>query len=124
MDAETTVWLPPILTGIFTVAVAVYASIGSSRRDQKRSLDQKFLKFEQVIEEGIEAQRREFGEALHAFREKTHQIEAKHQDLELYIRDNYVSKEDFKDTLSRIELSMRRIEGMIDDLRKPPPAQQ
>lgn len=117
MDAETTVWLPPILTGIFTVAVAVYASIGSSRRDQKRSLDQKFAKFEKAIEEGIEVQRREFGEALHAFREKTHQIEAKHQDLELYIRDNYVNKEEFKD----IKQLIQRIEDKVDAaLRKSP----
>lgn len=118
MDAETTVWLPPILTGVFTVAVAVYASIGSSRRDQKRSLDQKFLKFEQAIEEGIEVQRREFGEALHAFREKTHQIEGKHQDLELYIRDNYVNKEEFRD----IKQLIQRIEDKLDDMRKSPPS--
>lgn len=119
MDAETAVavWMPPIVTGIFTVAVAVYASVGSSRRDQKRSLDERFTKFEIAIEEGIDKQRREFGEALLAFREKTHQIETNHQKLELYIRDNYVNKEDFKD----IKDGMRRIEDKVDGIAKSQP---
>lgn len=120
MDADTTnAWVPQIITGIVTVAVAVYASIRGSRRDQKKSLDDKFEKFEEALEEGIKTQSREFGEALHAFREKTRQIETKHQELELYIRDNYVSKEDFNNTIGRLEQTMLRIEGKIDAIGKP-----
>lgn len=110
MEAEVSIWIPPIVTGFFTVAVAVYASIETARKDQKRALDERFVRFEKVIEDTVDSQRREFGEALLAFREKTHQIEAKHQDLELYIRDNYVNKSDFRE----IKQSMQRIEAKID----------
>lgn len=68
-----------------------------------------------------------FGETVKSVREhadrahrKNEDLLIKHQQLELYIRDHYVSNPMFEATLSRIEKSIEGMDEKIDQLMRRP----
>ena len=77
----------------------------------------------QVLREDIDASRDLFGESLKAVKQHSETAHTridmliiKHQDLELYIRDNYVEIDSFNAVLQRLEKTIDAIDGKIDEL--------
>ena len=77
----------------------------------------------QVLREDIDASRDLFGESLKAVKQHSETAHTridmliiKHQDLELYIRDNYVAIDSFNAVLQRLEKTIDAMDGKIDEL--------
>jgi len=77
----------------------------------------------QVLREDIDASRDLFGESLKAVKQHSETAHTridmliiKHQDLELYIRDNYVEIDSFNAVLQRLEKTIDAMDGKIDEL--------
>jgi hypothetical protein len=76
-----------------------------------------------VLRLDIDDSREMFGEAVKAAREhadlahqKYENMLIRHQELELYIRDNYVEIDSFNAQFARIERTMDSMDGKIDEL--------
>jgi len=76
-----------------------------------------------VLREDIDASRDLFGESLKAVKQHSETAHTridmliiKHQDLELYIRDNYVEIDSFNAVLQRLEKTIDAMDGKIDEL--------
>lgn len=76
-----------------------------------------------VLRQDIDASRTMFGESVKAARQHSDNAHTridmfiiKHQDLELYIRDNYVEIDSFNAVLARLEKAIDGIDGKVDEL--------
>lgn len=76
-----------------------------------------------VLRVDIDDSRKLFGETVKAAKEhadlahqKYENLLIRHQELELYIRDNYVEIDSFNTALQRIEKTMDSMDGKIDEL--------
>jgi hypothetical protein len=76
-----------------------------------------------MLRQDIDESRRMFGETVKASRQHSETAHTridmliiKHQDLELYIRDNYVEINSFNAVLHRLEKTIDAMNGKIDEL--------
>ena len=118
-------WIPPILTGLVTIVVSIYSASAAAKNGQKRAIEDRFIKFEVTLKEAekeienrLDIFRREIGETMLAFRERTNELSERHRELELFVRDKFVSREEFRDGMSRVEDSQKRMEIKLDDVLK------
>lgn len=114
----------------FTVIASVVATMRGLARIElnlRNYFETKQTETFKVLREDIDESRSMFGESVKAVREhsnlaheKYDNILIRHQELELYIRDNYVSIPSFEATLRRIESSIDGMDKKIDGLMARP----
>lgn len=103
---------------IVTLAVHGTRKLAASEQAIQRSL----VSSRKELDSHIDGLRREVGETLTAMRQKI-------QEVELYIRDNYVRRDSFSEVtkrisneveaaVGRVELQVAKLENKIDDWRK------
>lgn len=114
----------------FTVIASVVATMRGLARIElnlRNYFETKQLETYATLRGDINASREMFGESVKAAREHANLAHFKydgllirHQELELYIRDNYVSIPSFEATLRRIESSIDGMDKKIDGLMARP----
>lgn len=114
-----------IALGITIISSVVLTMRGLARIELnlRNYFEQKQAETYRVIREDIDDSRKMFGETVEAVRRHSdlaHQrvdtLMLRHQELELYIRDNYVEIDSFNAVLARLEKAIDGIDGKVDEL--------
>jgi hypothetical protein len=112
---------------IITSVVMTMRGLARIELNLRTYFEAKQVETYRVVRLDIDESRRMFGETVEAVRrhaDLAHQrydtLIIKHQDLELYIRDNYVEIESFNTALGRIERTIDGMDTKIDLLMAKP----
>lgn len=96
-----------LMVTTISIIVAGVWKLTTVRDELKDAITGNRLELEKKMDDEMEEIRRQFGETITALREKLTQIE-------LYIRDNYVSKNSFNTVLDRILVEMKSISEKVE----------
>lgn len=103
--------------------VATMRGLAKIEANLREYFEKKQTETYRVLREDIDDSRAMFGESVKAAREHAdlshHRVDAlmvKHQELELYIRDNYVEIASFNAVLQRLEKTIDGMDSKIDVL--------
>lgn len=113
--------------GIFlTVVTGVVKIMRTAQKDKEEiitQIDTKDKETRGVLMLAVDRSRTDFAESLKALRqhsqdahERVDHMLIKHQELELYIRDNYVEIDSFEKALGRVEKTVDGIDAKVDAL--------
>lgn len=112
---------------IITSVVVTMRGLAKIELNLRNYFEQKQTEILSTLRQDIDRSREMFGETVRAAREhanlahvKIDDVIIRHQSLELYIRDNYVSMPAFEVSLKRIESSIQGMDLKIDKLMKRP----
>lgn len=114
---------------ILTALVLTMRGLARIELSLRNYFEQKQIETLKALREDINASRTMFGETIRAAREhadlahkRIEDLVIRHQELELYVRDNYVSMPAFEQTLQRVELGISKIDEKVDQLMQRPNA--
>jgi hypothetical protein len=108
---------------VLTSVVLTMRGLGKIELSLRNYFEQKHEAITVQLTNKIDASREMFGEAVKAARlhadlahQKYESLLIRHQELELYIRDNYVEIDSFQIALSRLEKTIDAMDAKIDVL--------
>lgn len=108
---------------IITALVLTMRGLAKIEQNLRAYFDTKQIETYVTLRQDINASRDMFGESVKAAREhanlahhKYDTLLARHQELELYIRDNYVEIDSFNVALTRLERTVDGIDLKVDKL--------
>lgn len=108
---------------VITALVLTMRGLAKIEANLREYFDSKQTETYVVLRRDIDASRDMFGETVKAAKEhanlahhKYDTLLARHQELELYIRDNYVEIDSFNSALGRLEKTVDGIDMKVDTL--------
>lgn len=108
---------------VITSVVLTMRGLAKIELNLRTYFEQKQIETYRVIRADIDESRKMFGETVEAARRhadiahtRIDMLLIKHQDLELYIRDNYVEIDSFNTALQRLEKTIDGIDSKVDEL--------
>jgi hypothetical protein len=119
-----------VAIGLSTIVISLLGSavvgtwvltwaLGKSRIKVNEKIDTVALEFERRLKAEVDTSTRYSGESLAAFRQRLTEVETaglkKITEVELYVRDTYVSKETFTLVVQELRDSFNRLADKLDD---------
>lgn len=95
-----------LIVKVTNLVAAIEPTMTAKIAEAMRLLRQEFKEENDVL-------RHEFGETLKPIREHIRIYETKHQELELYIRDNYIEVDTFKNALTDIKDLIKEVKNDV-----------
>lgn len=106
--SDLTVSIASLIVSTIAIIIAGVWKLGSVRDELKDVINANRQELEKKLDEETDTVRHEFGETISALREKLTQVE-------LYIRDNYVSKNSFNTVLERILAELKSVSDRFEN---------
>lgn len=110
MSGDLIVAIATLILSTIVILVTGTWRLGIVRDELKDAINANRIELEKKINEETDTIRKEFGETVSALKEKLTQVE-------LYIRDNYVTKNSFNTVLERILAEIRTLSEKLDSHR-------
>ena len=108
MSGDLTIAIATLIISTIVIIVTGVWRLGLVRDELKDAINANRVELEHKIDIETDTIRREFGETISALKEKLTQVE-------LYIRDNYVSKNSFSTVLERILSELKSISDRFEN---------
>lgn len=113
-----------IFTAIVNIVIVtkyltnIELKVETIRAQGEKTLTEKFNKSLQILEKELNEKddtlRHDIGESLKPIKTLTTDYEKKHYQLEIYIRDNYISVDTFKEVINEIKNDIKDIGRKLD----------
>lgn len=106
MGGELLVGISALILNVIVALVGLTWGLAKIRDTVKDEI----IKYRIELNDDIDSTGRSFGESIAAVREKIREVE-------LFIRDTYVRRDNWSEGFERIEASLRRMEQKIDEAK-------